>query len=134
MITPNASEQPIEDALSAVRDIDYLLEAGAADDDDAAARRPFDVERARVLVQTVQQQAWDLSQQLRSLPSRYTDPWQVQAADSYATAAASVYGAFLQRIATAVQQLASRGDGVETEVIDMVTTMLDEHPWRDIDQ
>lgn len=119
---------PIEDALAAVREIDYLLEAGVAEQQ---ARQPWDIERVRILVHTVQQQAWDLAQQLRGLPGRYTGSPQVQAADSYATAAASVYGAFLQRIAAAVERLAGRGDSRDAEIVEVVAAMLDEHPWRD---
>ncbi|OOK65214.1 hypothetical protein BZL29_7837 [Mycobacterium kansasii] len=119
---------PIEDALVAVREIDYLLEAGVADQQ---VRQPWDIERVRILVHTVQQQAWDLAEQLRGLPARFNASPQVQAADSYATAAASVYGAFLQRIAAATERLASRGDSRDTEVVEMVTAMLGDHPWRD---
>ncbi|OCB17859.1 hypothetical protein [Mycobacterium intracellulare] len=118
----------IEDALAAVREIDYLLEAGVVEQQ---TRQPWDIERVRILVHTVQQQAWDLAQQLRGLPGRYTGSPQVQAADSYATAAASVYGAFLQRIAAAVERLAGRGDSRDAEIVEVVAAMLDEHPWRD---
>ena len=118
----------IEDALAAVREIDYLLEAGAADGGES--RQRVDVERVRILVHTVQQQAWELAQELRDLPSRYAVSSQAQAADGYAAAAASVYSEFLQRIAAAAQQLATRDDSRDSEVVDMVTAMLDDHPWR----
>ncbi|ORJ54800.1 hypothetical protein DQP57_20535 [Mycobacterium colombiense] len=113
--------------MAAVREIDYLLEAGVADQQ---ARQPWDIERVRVLVHTVAQQAWDLAQQLRGLPARYSAAPQVQAADSYASAAASVYSAFLQRIAAANERLASRGDSRDSDVVDVVAAMLDDHPWR----
>jgi colicin import membrane protein len=55
---------------------------------------------------------------------------QVQAAEGYAGAAATAYGAFLQRIAAATEQLGRRDDGADAEIVGMVTTMLAEHPWR----
>ena len=123
-----ANTGKIEDALSAVRQIDYVLEASVADD--AESRSPIDGELVRSLVGTVQEQARDLSQELRTLPSRYTAQWQVEAAGSYAEAAATAYGAFLQRIAAAAQQLGYRQESPADEVIEMVTTMLADHPWR----
>jgi hypothetical protein len=118
----------IEDALSAVRQIDYVLEAGGADDIESAGS--VDVELVRSLVETVQEQARDLSQELRDLPSRYSAEWQVDAAAGYATAAANAYGAFLQRIAAAIDQLARPDEDTDAEAITLVTTMLAEHPWR----
>jgi hypothetical protein len=119
---------PIEEALAAVRDIDYLLEVGIADD--AERPDPFDSERVRSLAGTVQQQAGDISQQLRDLPIRYGVPSQAEAAGGYARAAATAYGAYLQRIATATGQLSQRGHSADADVVAMLTTMLAEHPWR----
>jgi colicin import membrane protein len=45
-------------------------------------------------------------------------------------AAANAYGAFLQRIAAATEQLARREENTDAEAIEWVTTMLGEHPWR----
>jgi colicin import membrane protein len=118
----------IEDALSAVRQIDYVLEAGLADDVESAGA--VDVKLVRGLVRTVQEQAGDLSQELRDLPSRYSAEWQVDAAVGYARAAANAYGALLQRIAAATEQLARPDEDTDAEVIELVTTMLAEHPWR----
>ncbi|MBS4730616.1 hypothetical protein MSM1_20615 [Mycobacterium sp. SM1] len=118
----------IEDALSAVRELDYVLEASLADD--AAAPGLIDVELVGGLVATVQEQAGDLSQELRGLPSRYSARWQMQAASDYAGAAATAYGAVLQRIADATEQLSYRDDSAIAAVVEMVTAMLDEHPWR----
>jgi colicin import membrane protein len=67
---------------------------------------------------------------LRDLPSRCTAAWQVQAAEGYAGAVATAYGAFLQRIAVSTEQLGRRDDGADAEIVGMVTTMLGEHPWR----
>jgi colicin import membrane protein len=115
----------IEDALSAVRQIDYVLEASGAYDVESV-----DVEALRSLVRTVQEQASDLSQELRDRPSQYSAEWQVDAAAGYASIAANAYGAFLQRIEAAAEQLASRDEDTDAEVIELVTTMLAEHPWR----
>jgi colicin import membrane protein len=46
------------------------------------------------------------------------------------TAAANAYGAFLQHIAAATEQLARREENTDAQVIKSVTTMLGEHPWR----
>jgi colicin import membrane protein len=119
---------PIEEALAAVRDIDYLLDVGVADD--AEPPSTLDSERVRDLVGTVQQQAGDLSEQLRDLPLRYGGPGQAEAAGGYARAAADTYGALLQRIATATGQLSQRGHSADADVVAMLTTMLAEHPWR----
>ena len=116
----------IEDALSAVRQIDYVLEVGGAEDVESERS----VELVRSLVRTVQEQARDLSEELRDLPSRYSADWQVDAAAGYARAAASAYGAFLQRIAAATEQLTRTEEDTDAEVIELVTTMLGEHPWR----
>ena len=118
----------IEDALSAVRQIDYVLEAGGADDVEPASA--VDVKLVRSLVRTVQEQAGDLSQELRDLPSRYSAQWQVDAAVGYARAAANAYGALLQRISAATEQLARPDEDTHAGVIELVTTMLGEHPWR----
>jgi hypothetical protein len=118
----------IEDALSAVFQIDYVLEAGGADDVESTGS--VDVEVVRSLVTTVQEQASDLSQQLRDLPSHYSAEWQVDAAAGYARVAANAYGAFLQRIAAVTEQLGRADDDTDAEVIELVTTMLAEHPWR----
>ena len=118
----------IEDALSAVRQIGYVLEAGGADDVESAGA--VDVKLVRSLVRTVQEQAGDLSQELRDLPSRYSAQWQVDAAVGYARAAANAYGALLQRISAATEQLARPDEDTHAEVIELVTTMLGEHPWR----
>jgi hypothetical protein len=70
-----------------------------------------------------------LSEQLRALPTRYSDDWQVQAAHSYVGAATRAYGGLLTRIAAAAQRLAQDGRG-DVGVIEAVTAMLDAHPWR----
>ena len=108
--------------------IDDVLEAGAAAD--AESRGQVDVGLVRSLVATVREQARDLSQESRDLPSRYTAQWQVDAAAGYARAAASAYGALLQRIAAATEQLARRDEDTDAEAIELVSGMLGDHPWR----
>jgi colicin import membrane protein len=97
--------------------------------DDVESRSGVDVEVVRSLVRTAQEQARDLSQELRDLPSRYSAQWQVDAAPGYATAAANAYGAFCSR-AAATEQLARREENTDAEVTKSVTTMLGEHRWR----
>ena len=118
----------IEDALLAVRQVDYLLEADMAEG--APRRGGVDVGMVRSLVRTVQEQARDLSQELRDLPVRCSDPRQAEEAGGYARAAASAYGGFLLRITAATEELARRDDAADTEVVGLVTAMLNEHPWR----
>lgn len=120
----------IEHAVSVLRQIDYVLEAGLSDDPgtDTGAGRRVDLELVRNLLHTVQEQAGHLSEELRNLPSYYSAQWQVEAANTYANAAANAYGALLQRIATVTEQL--RHQDENSDVVELVTAMLDEHPWR----
>ncbi|EFG78429.1 hypothetical protein HMPREF0591_1672 [Mycobacterium parascrofulaceum ATCC BAA-614] len=115
----------IEDALSTVRDVDYVLEAAVS-----GRGRPeegTDAELVRRLVGAAAEQAWHLSEELRTLPTRFSTAWDVQAAENYVAVAANAYGALLQRIEAAVEQLRVSG---ESELVQIVTAMLDEHPWR----
>lgn len=118
----------IEHAVSVLRQLDYVLEAGLVDT--VASRSTVDIELVRSLVRTVQEQAGDLSDELRTVPARYAAQWQVEAAESYAGAAANAYGALLQRISTATEQLRQHDEIANAEVVELVTAMLDEHPWR----
>lgn len=116
---------PIEEALSAARQVDYLLEAAATDG--GQPQEGSDAELVRSLLSTVQEQARGLSEELRTLPSRYNSAWQAQAAQNYVAAAANAYGALLQRIESVTEHLRDNG---EAELVMLVTAMLDEHPWR----
>lgn len=115
----------IEDALSTVRQVDYVLEAAAADG--GRSRAGGDAELVGSLVGAVQEQARGLSEQLRTLPSRFSSGWEAQAAQTYVAAAANAYGALLQRIEAVTEHLRSNG---EAELVQIITAMLDEHPWR----
>lgn len=115
---------PIEDALSAVAALDQVLEAGMISDG-----QPVDGEAVRALVATVQRQAADLSEQLHALSARYSDGWQAHAAHTYVGAATQAYGGMLARIASATQRLGQQ-DPTGDAVAEVVTAMLDAHPWR----
>ncbi|MGE2817997.1 hypothetical protein ACQI5H_23070 [Mycobacterium heidelbergense] len=114
----------IEDALSAVGDLDHALEAALISDGQSV-----EDEAVRALVATVQGQAGGLSEQLRALSARYSDGWLAQAARTYVGAATRAYGGLLARIASAVQRMAQEGQA-DAGVVEAVTAMLDAHPWR----
>jgi colicin import membrane protein len=119
---------PIEEALSTVRELDCLLEAGLADGVESAGA--VDTELVRALVRTAELQATELSEALGTLTARYSEGSQVEAARGYVGAAAAAYGGFLQRIGAAAPQWSERAQGTDTEVAEGVMRMLDEHPWR----
>lgn len=108
----------VEEVLAAARDLDLALETALSD----GAKR-VDADAVRVLVATVQQQAGDLSERLRALSA------QGDAAQTYVEAATGAYGGLLARIAAATEQLAREGH-TDPGVIEVVTAMLDAHPWR----
>lgn len=118
---------PIEEALSTARRLGYLLELSAADE---AERHTLDAELVGSLLNTVQQQAANLSEELHDLCSRHASAPHAQAANYYATAAAHTYCALLQRIADATQQLAARGENTDGVVVELITQMLANHPWQ----
>ena len=97
--------------------------------DDVESRSGVDVEVVRSLVRTVQEQARDLSQELRDLPSRYSAQWQVDAAAGYPRPLPTPTALFCSR-AAATEQLARREENTDAEVIKSVTTMLGERPRR----
>ncbi|OSC21577.1 hypothetical protein B8W69_28260 [Mycobacterium vulneris] len=109
----------VEDVLATVRDLDLALETALSGD-----TRPVDAEAVGALVATVQHQAGDLSEHLRALSAQGTD-----AARTYVEAATRAYGGLLARIAAATEQLAREGR-TDAGVIELVTAMLDAHPWR----
>ncbi len=112
----------IENALTALHQIDYVLEVGMAED--IELHTPLDIGLMRNLAWTVQEQAKDLSHELSNLPTRYNTQTQVQAAAGYANAAADAYRAFLQRIDTTTARLRTRDRNQDAEIIELVTTML----------
>ena len=117
-----AGTRRIENALTTLHQIDYMLEIGMLD----AAEPPTtgDVELIRRLVWTVQQDAEDLSAELGSVSARYDSQQHAEAAAGYAKAAALANRQFLQRIETATQQLQNRNRRADAEIIELVTIML----------
>ena len=112
----------VENTVDALYQIDYVLEVALAEDSD----RQFlpDVEFTRNLALRVQQQAKELTVELANLPSRYTEPPQVEVATSYAVAATDAYRAILQRIDRAIERMGSRFHSPDAEIIAAVTAML----------
>jgi colicin import membrane protein len=121
-----AQIRPIENALDALYQIDYVLEIGMAEE--VGSQPPPDVEFMRSLTWTVQERAKDLPPELANAPGRFTDQSQVEAAASYVDAAGGAYRAFLQRIAGAAQRLGGRNRSPDAEIIAMVSAMLAD-PW-----
>jgi hypothetical protein len=121
-----AHSRPIENALTALHQIDYVLEVSMAEEVDSTA--PVDVELVRSLLWTVQEQAKDLPDQLSDLPAWYATASQAEAAAGYAEAAARAYGAFVQRIDTATEWLARRDPSPDAELVEAVNAMLAD-PW-----
>jgi hypothetical protein len=122
----------IEHAVSVVCQLDYELEAGLVEDaaGDVGSPRPVDITLVRSLLGTIREQAADLAEELRDLPSHYTVDWQIEAAKEYAGAATGAYGALLARITAVTEQLSRQDGDLNAEVVGIVTEMLDDHPWR----
>jgi colicin import membrane protein len=112
----------IENALGTLHQIDYVLEVGMAEE--VTAQIPLDAELVRNLVRAVQGQAEVLPQELGDLSAKFSTDSQVQAASSYAEAAAAACRAFLRRIDIATHQLRHRDDSADAEVIAVVMSML----------
>ena len=123
-----AHTRAIEDSLGAVRTISFVLEAMAAGD--AGAWNRADVDLLGRLIAMVRSQAGNLSQELRDLPSRYTDQDKAEAAADYSKAAAKAYGGVLQRITAVTEKLGQSEKRDGAAVVSLVSAMLDEHPWR----
>jgi hypothetical protein len=117
----------IDAVLATVLQLDETVEAGVTNQ---SSGEPIDVALVRRLVSTVQDQADDLSSELQELPSRCTTRWQAQVAEKYADAVAAAYASILQRVADAAQQLSYRGDDNSVEAGELITLMIENHPWR----
>lgn len=114
--------RPIENALTALHQINYILEVGMAEE--VEAQIPLDVELVVSLARTVQRQAEDLGREFVELPARFSVDSQVAASASYAAAAAEACQALLRRIGSAAQQLRHRDASPDAEVIAAVMSML----------
>jgi colicin import membrane protein len=112
----------IENALTALHQINYVLEVGMAEE--VEAEIPVDAELVRSLARTVQWQAEGLGQEFAELADRFSADSQVEAAARYAAAAAAACEAFLRRIGTAAQQLRHRDASPDADVIAAVMAML----------
>jgi colicin import membrane protein len=112
----------IENALNALQHIDHVLEVGMADDFES--QTPPDAELIHSLVRIVQDHAMYLSNESRNAHRSS----QVDAAATYAQAAAAAFCAFLQRIEAVARRLHSRDRRPDAEIIEAVTAMLAD-PW-----
>jgi len=112
----------IENALTALHQINYILEVGMTEE--VEAQIPLDVELVATLARAVRKQAKDLKQEFVELPARFSVDSQVAASTSYVAAAAEACQALLRRIGSAAQQLRPRDASPDAEVIATVTTML----------
>jgi colicin import membrane protein len=123
-----AGEQirPIESAVDALYQIDYVLEIAMAEE--VSSQPPPDVEFMRNLTWTVQERAKDLSPEFAHPPVQFTDQSQMEAAASYLDAAGSAFRACLQRIEGAAQRLGGRNRSPDAEIVEMVMAMLAD-PW-----
>ena len=112
----------IENVLTALHQINYILEVGMAEE--VEAQIPLDVDLVATLTRAVQRQAKDLRQEFVELPARFSVDSQIDASTSYAVAAAQACQALLRRIGSAAQQLRPRDASPGAEVIATVMTML----------
>lgn len=112
----------IENALTAMHQINYILEVGMAEE--VEAEIPLDAELVARLARTVQREAQDLRQEFVELPTRFSVDSQVEAAADYAKAASVACRAFLRRIGSAAEHLRHRSNGPDVEVLRTVRCML----------
>lgn len=112
----------VESTIDMLHQIDHLLEVVLAED----VESPFvaDLDFARNLTGKVQERAKGLTHELATLPTRYSDHSQVQAAAGYAEAAGDAYRALLQRIDAAVERLGKRFHSPDAEILAAITAML----------
>lgn len=112
----------VENALTALHQINYILEVGMAEE--VEAQIPLDADLVRSLARTVQSQAKVLGEELGDLPARFSAESEAEAAATYRDAAAGACQGLLRRIGTAAQQLRHRERGPDAEVIAAVMSML----------
>jgi hypothetical protein len=112
----------VESTIDMLYQIDHVLEVVLAED----VESPFvaDLDFTRNLIGKVQEQAKDLTHELATLPTRYSDPSQVAAAAGYAEAAGDAYRALLQRIDAAVERVGKRFHSPDAEILAAITAML----------
>jgi hypothetical protein len=111
----------IENALTVLHQIDYLVEVGMAQEVDA--ERPVDPDTVRNLARMAQLQLAGLTDEFSSLPARFVnDDDQSAAASQYVQAAAGACRSLLLRIAATAEQL--QNEDRETEALAAVIDML----------
>ncbi|MFZ3295729.1 hypothetical protein [Mycobacterium sp.] len=120
--TVRPATRRIENALTAMHQINYILEVGMAEE--VEAEIPLDAELVARLARTVQREAQDLRQEFVELPARFSEDSQVEAAADYAQAASVACRAFLRRIGSAAEHLRDRSNGPDVEVLRTVRGML----------
>ncbi|KPN46562.1 hypothetical protein AN932_23715 [Mycobacterium intracellulare subsp. chimaera] len=125
-----ADTAPIEDALSVIRQVDELALQLLENSGPGGVRYPVSIDNARSLIRAAQQQAADLADQLDNLTTKQRDPLRTEAANEYARRAGEAYSGFLQRILEATDRLVPLG-GPDSDVVAVISHMLDEHPWID---
>jgi hypothetical protein len=112
----------IETLLTALHQINYILEVGMAEE--VAAQIPLDAQLVYHLVRTVQGQTKALPHKLSTLPTKFNADAQARAAAAYAQSAENACRAFLNRISIAAQQLRHRNNSPDTEIISAVMNMF----------
>jgi hypothetical protein len=111
----------IENALTVLHQIDYLVEVAMAEE--VEAERPVDPDTVRNLARMAQLQLAGLTREFSELPARFVNhDAQAAAATSYAHAAAGACRAILLRIAATAEHLQNQDR--ETEALAAVIDML----------
>jgi colicin import membrane protein len=112
----------IENTLTALHQIDYILEVGMAEQ--IAAEIPLDVKLVDFLTRSVLEQAEHLIDEFTGLPSRFSVEADAMAAAEYVEAAVASCQDFLSRISSASASLANRRGEHEVEALGAVRRML----------
>jgi colicin import membrane protein len=111
----------VESTIDTLYQIDHVLEVALAD-----VKSSFVPDRDFTLnlIWKVQEQAKEVTRDLATLSTRYSEAGQAEAAADYAVAAGDAYRALLQRVDAAVQRLGRRYRSPDADIIEAVTAML----------
>jgi colicin import membrane protein len=113
----------IEMPLTALSQINYILEVGMAEE--ISAETPLDPQLVERLTRSVQRQAEQLREELVELPTRFSaGTQQAEDAAEYTRAAAGACRAILRRIRSVADQLGHRSTSPDAEALDAVRRML----------
>lgn len=121
-LTLRPATRHIENALTALHQINYILEVGMAKE--IAAEIPLDAQLLERLARSIERQAEDLQQEFVELPARFDVGSRAEAAADYAQAAADACRAFLHRIGSAAEQISHHGTSPDAEALGAVERML----------